>query len=295
MTALIVGLDVGGTKTDLVAETLGGEVVLETTFASEDWDAEPLDAGAAWISNALATHLPADREVLSLGVGAQGLDTAAVARGFEAALGALGLPARAINDAGLLVPAAGFATGIGVISGTGAIAVASDADGELLVTGGWGWVIGDEAGAAGIVRVATQRALLAHDDGLGDDGLLGALLADFGVADAERLARAVNDEPTMDNWGPHASAVFAAADSGSALADSVIRDAAGHLARLVAQLRRRGAVGADVVASGGVISNQPRLFDAFEAAVDPALSVHLLGVKPVRGAVALARAALLPQ
>ena len=243
MTALIVGLDVGGTKTDLVAETLGGEVVLETTFASEDWDAEPLDAGAAWISNALATHLPADREVLSLGVGAQGLDTAAVARGFEAALGALGLPARAINDAGLLVPAAGFAAGIGVISGTGAIAVASDAAGELLVTGGWGWVIGDEAGAAGIVRVATQRALLAHDDGLDDDGLLGALLADFGVADAERLARAVNDEPTMDNWGPHASAVFASADSGSALAHSVIRDAAGHLARLVAQLRRRGAVG----------------------------------------------------
>lgn len=295
MNKLIVGLDVGGTKTDLAAETLDGRLVFETTFPSKGWDAEPLDAGAAWISNALATHLIPDSEVLSLGVGAQGLDTAAVAHGFERALGAVGLPARAINDAGLLVPAAGFDAGIGVISGTGAIAVASDAAGELLVTGGWGWVIGDEAGAAGIVRVATQRALLAHDDGAVDDGLLGALLADFGVDDAERLARAVNDEPTMDNWGPHASAVFDAADAGSALADSVIRDAAGHLARLVAQLRRRGAVGTDIVASGGVISHQPRLFDAFAAAVDPALRVHLLGVKPVRGAVALARLALLPQ
>ncbi len=295
MTDLIVGLDVGGTKTDLVAETIDGAVVLDTTFASEDWDAEPLDAGAEWIVRALAAHLPADALVLSLGIGAQGLDTAAVAAGFERALAARGVRAAAINDAGLLVPAAGFERGIGVISGTGAIAVGSDADGELLVTGGWGWVIGDEAGAAGIVRVATQRALLAHDDGHADDGLLAALSAGFGVPDAERLARAVNDEPTMDNWGPRASAVFAAADAGSELALGVIHDAAAHLARLVAQLRRRGAVGTDVVAAGGVISNQPRLFDAFAAAVDPALRVHLLGVRPVRGAVALARTALLPQ
>jgi N-acetylglucosamine kinase-like BadF-type ATPase len=295
MSGVVVGMDVGGTKTELIVQSVDGLAILQTTFASTGWNAEPVDTGAAWIAKALAERLPADLEVLVLGIGAQGLDTAAVATEFEAALARYGLAARAMNDAGLLVPAAGFERGIGVISGTGAIAVGTSDDGELLVAGGWGWVIGDEAGAAGLIRVATQRALLAHDDGLDDDGLLGALLAAFGVPDAERLARAVNDDPTMDNWAPRASAVFAAADSGSARAASVIDGAAAHLARLVSQLSSRGAVGSDVVAAGGVIANQPRLFDAFSAAVSashPHLRVHLLSARPALGALALARAAL---
>ncbi|MCU1506284.1 MAG: hypothetical protein JWP05_1253 [Microbacteriaceae bacterium] len=295
MSGVVVGLDVGGTKTEILVQSLDGQTILHTTVASTDWDAEPVENGAAWIASVLGRSLSKDIDVLCLGIGAQGLDSVAVTARFEAALAALGYNAHAINDAGLLVPAAGFESGIGVIAGTGSIAVGSTDDGELLVTGGWGWVIGDEAGAAGIVRLASQAALLAHDDGLPDDGLLGALLLDFDVADSERLARAVNDIPTMDNWAPHAGAVFAAADGGSRLAATVVDQAAVHLARLVTQLRRRGAVGTDVVAAGGVIANQPRLFDAFRAAVaasEPTLSTHLLEVRPVHGAIAIARAAL---
>ncbi|CAN5289664.1 BadF/BadG/BcrA/BcrD ATPase family protein [soil metagenome] len=295
MSGVIVGLDIGGTKTDLIVQSLSGQTILDTTFGSTDWDAEPVDSGAAWVARAVHRRLPADIDVLMVGIGAQGLDTAAVTAEFEAAVGRAGLPCRAINDAGLLVPAAGFRSGIGVISGTGAIAVGSSSDGRLLASGGWGWVIGDEAGAAGIVRVATQTALLAHDDGTADDGLLAALLADFGVADAERLARVVNDEPTMDNWAPHAKAVFDAAEGGSLLAGTVIDGAAHHLARLVSQLKRRGAAGTDVVAAGGVISNQPSLFTAFTialAAGEPAITAHLLTERPVVGALAIARAKL---
>ncbi len=45
---------------------------------------------------------------------------------------------KVVNDPELLVPAAGFVTGIGVVSGTGSIAVARTADDEMLVAGGWG-------------------------------------------------------------------------------------------------------------------------------------------------------------
>ncbi len=131
-----------------------------------------------------------------------------------------------------------------------------------------------------------------------DDGLLAALLDAFGVADPERLARTVNDEPTMDHWGPRAPAVFAAADAGSALAASVIDGAAASLARLVDQLLARGAVGSDVVAAGSVITRQPRLYDAFAGWValrHPSLEVHLLTAPPVEGAVALARRTLSPK
>lgn len=295
MSGVIVGLDIGGTKTDMTVQSLDGQTIFDTIISSTDWDAEPVESGAAWVSRALANHLPADIDILMVGIGAQGLDTASVTSAFEAAVERDGFPCRAINDAGLIVPAAGFTSGIGVISGTGAIAVGSSVDGALLVSGGWGWVIGDEAGAAGIVRVATQAALLAHDDGAVDDGLLGSLLVDFGVKDAERLARVVNDDPTMENWGPHATAVFAAADGGSELAAGVIDGAARHLAHLVTQLKRRGATGIDVVAAGGVISNQRRLYDRFAAELavrEPRLALHLLTARPVAGAIAIARAAL---
>jgi N-acetylglucosamine kinase-like BadF-type ATPase len=293
VTDVVVGLDIGGTKTAVVIEDLDGRRLLETTVASEDWDAEPLDEGVRWVIACLASTVPAGLNIVAVGIGAQGLDNSELSREFSAALP---WPAIAVNDAGLLPPAAGLERGLGVIAGTGAIGVSQDSAGDYVITGGWGWVLGDEAGAAGIVREATKHALRAHDNLEPDDGLLAALLAAFGVDTAERLARAVNDEPTMENWGPRAPAVFAAADAGSSLAVMVVERAAEHLVALVDQLVRRGARGADVVAAGSVIVNQPRLYEAFVRGVQaqhPQLAVHLLAVAPVEGAVALARRALI--
>ena len=289
---LVVGLDLGGSKSAVLAETLEGEIVVDTVEPAEGWDAEPVAHGIAWIEALLRRTLPPGADVAALGIGAQGLDSADTVRDFSRGLAEAGYRAACVNDAALLVPAAGFARGIGLIAGTGAIGVGVDAAGDALVTGGWGWVIGDEAGAAGLVREATRAALLAHDDGMPDDGLLTALTGAFGVDAAERLARRVNDEPTMANWAPAAPAVFAAADAGSALAVAVIEAGAAHLVRLVDQLVARGAVGTAVVVAGGVITRQPRLFDAVRAGVvarHPDFTVHRLTRPPVAGALALAR------
>jgi N-acetylglucosamine kinase-like BadF-type ATPase len=292
MIELVVGLDVGGTKVSLIAETRSRETVIESMLPSRGWDAEPASSGAGWVEQLLRESLPDRSHVAALGIGAQGLDTDEIAREFEGALAQRGLPARAVNDAALLVPAAGLELGIGVIAGTGSIAVGVDDAGNTLFAGGWGWVLGDEAGAAGIVREATKAALLGHDNGEVDDGLLAALLTGFGVSRAERLARAVNDEPTMENWGSRAPYVFVAADEGSALALTVILRASSELARLVTQLKRRNAVGSDIVVAGSVILNQPRMFDGFRGAVSvshPDLAVRRLEASPVVGALRLAR------
>lgn len=292
MSGLRVGVDVGGTKTALRAADASGAVVADVVVPSGEWDAEPADRAARLILDVVAAALPG-RRVDALAVGAQGLDAEAVARDLEAELERSGIPRVAcVNDAALLVPAAGFTEGLGLIAGTGAIGVGRTADGRDFVTGGWGWVIGDEAGAAGLVREATRAALLAHDDGDPDDGLLGALLRAYGVADAERLARAVNDEPTMANWAPHAPAVFRAADAGSALAAGVVAAGAEHLARLVDQLLARGAAGRHVVAGGSVIAGQPRLAEGLRerlSARHPELELVILREPPVAGALAIAR------
>jgi N-acetylglucosamine kinase-like BadF-type ATPase len=289
---VVVGLDVGGTKTAIRIESIAGALLVDIEVASDGWDANPADDAARWIAARIAAALPPGTEAIAVGVGAQGLDSPAHTAEFVLELRALGYPTLAVNDAALLVPAAGFDSGIGIIAGTGAVAVGQDSFGSPLITGGWGWVLGDEAGAAGIVREATKAALLANDDGEPDDGLLSSLLAAFGVANAERLARAVNDEPTMENWGTRAPAVFEAADDGSALAADVIHGAAAHLARLVSQLLSRDAVGTHLVVAGSVIVNQPRLFNEFVTLViadHPELGAVLLDEKPVVGAVAIAR------
>jgi N-acetylglucosamine kinase-like BadF-type ATPase len=292
MSGLIVGLDAGATKLAVRIEREDGTRVLDTAVPASDWEAEPTAAAVQWLLARLRPLLPPDEPVAVLGLGAQGCDNPEVAAELAAGLAAAGLPGPVVNDAALLVPAAGFDAGIGLIAGTGAIGVGTTADGSPLAAGGWGWVLGDDAGAVGVVREAVKSALSAHDAGVADDGLLGALLAAYGVPNAERLARVVNDEPTIENWAPHAPAVFAAADAGSALAQGIVTHAADHLVKLVDQLRARGAVGAQVVAAGSVIVRQPRLRDAVAAALaqrHPELGFTLLADAPVAGAVALAR------
>ncbi|MGO1079751.1 BadF/BadG/BcrA/BcrD ATPase family protein [Inquilinus sp. CA228] len=292
MTDLLAALDIGGTKTHLVIEAVASGRLVDIVEPSEDWEAEPAAEAAAWIAARLARHRPVGGRIVALALGAQGVNRAATAAALQAALAGQGLRATVVNDAALIVPAAGLAEGIGIIAGTGAVGVGTDAAGVFLIAGGWGSIIGDEGSAAGLVREAARAALRGHDQGRPDDGLLGGLLAAFGVADAERLARRVNDDPTVENWAPHASAVFAAAEAGSALAQAVIADGARHLVDLVVQLHGRGAAGSAVVVAGSVIVNQPRLLDAFRAGLGdrlPGLALHVLRAPPVEGAVLLAR------
>jgi N-acetylglucosamine kinase-like BadF-type ATPase len=289
---LIVGLDVGGTKVAIRAETPEGGQVLDTALDASGWEAAPAAAAASWLAEKIRRQLPPGAEVAALGVGAQGCDSPGTAADLRAALARRGLRATVVNDGALLVPAAGVEHGIGVVAGTGSIGVAADAFGNPLLAGGWGWVLGDEGGAAAIVRDATRAALAARDDGEADDGLLGALEAAYGVSSPEGLARAVNDNPTVENWAPHAPVVFGAADAGSALARRVVETAAGHLAGLVSRLVSRGAVGTTVVAAGSVIVRQPRLADAFGDQLSrrcPGMEMTILTDDPVAGAVALAR------
>jgi len=292
MDGYVVAFDIGGSKAHLVVETLDRKRVVDEQIPSYDWDAEPADKGAAWLVGKLRRRVPSDGLIASLALGAQGVDSAATAENLAVELARHGYQATIVNDAALIVAAAGFEDGVGIIAGTGAIGVGRDRSGRSLLSGGWGCVIGDEGGGAALVREATRAALRAHDEGRQDDGLLAALLGAFGVADAERLARKVNDEPTAENWAPRCPAVFAAADAGSTLAGQVITAGAGALAALVSQLLARGAVGTDVVAAGGVIVNQERLFGAFAQSLrarHPELKAHKLAVAPVEGALALAR------
>jgi N-acetylglucosamine kinase-like BadF-type ATPase len=208
---------------------------------------------------------------------------------------------RVLNDAELLPAALGLAHEIGLVAGTGSIAVARTRDGRMLVAGGWGWVIGDEGSAPGLVREAA-RAVARYLESGGDpnEPLVRDLFVALEIRSSARIGGAIarcGSDGGPSALGRHAPMVFQAAEAGSDLARGVIRDGGCELAALIGRLQHHGAEATVVVAGGGVIAAQPLLWRAFadEVATRFAgrISAKLYTGAPVDGACRLA-AALMP-
>jgi N-acetylglucosamine kinase-like BadF-type ATPase len=287
----VIGIDVGGTKTQL-ALGLGMELVKERIVSTPSWRTHDAQSNAVALAALVRDWLGDEAMARPLAVGSHGCDSTELCVEFETELHRhFTGPVRVVNDAELLVPAVSQRSGIGLIAGTGSIAVSRDPDGRLLTAGGWGWVLGDEGGAVGLVREAARAALAALDRGNPPDVLARRLFAAFDVTGGAGLALAITTATSAAWLGARAIEVFRAADEGSRLAEGVITDAGRQLAGLVDLLLRRGASGELVVAAGTVLLTQDRLRDAFLAAMataHPEVTVHLLDRPPVLGALALA-------
>ncbi|WP_104088623.1 N-acetylglucosamine kinase [Arthrobacter sp. GMC3] len=295
MTA-VLGIDVGGTKTQLRVEAAGA-IILDHTFPSHGWSTHAPGEAARWLHVKIADvvrELGHAAALAQVAVGAQGCESERQAKELSAELTSLaGLPCLVVNDAELVVPAAGLQSGIGMIAGTGSVVVGRHAQtGAGLSAGGWGWVLGDEGSASALVRDAARAVLTAADRGLAPDLLAPALLDAFGVSDLGQLAMVMSWDGGVETWAPHAPLVFEAAASGSALASGVITAGGSALARLVDNLVARGASGEMVVAAGGVITSQETLQAAVRselAHLQPRFELVILDQPPVVGAVKLAR------
>ncbi|MFF7737104.1 MULTISPECIES: BadF/BadG/BcrA/BcrD ATPase family protein [unclassified Streptomyces] len=295
-TPYAVGIDVGGTKTHLRAFADGASVV-DHVRTSTGW--RPHDAGAAaeWLAGLIAVALPSSPRPSAVAVGGHACETPRQCAGIRAALQErLGVPALVVGDAELLVPAAGLDKGVGLVAGTGSVAVGRLPGGEAVQVGGWGAVLGDEGGAAGLVREAARAVWAAHDRGEEPDALAAGLVAAFGVAEVPALGAALESATDVSaQWGRHSPAVFAAAEAGSPLARAVIAEGGRALAGLVVRLAARGVPVDDVVVAGGTVLAQPALYEAFTAALAeslPGVRTQPLRVPPVEGALALARSLL---
>jgi len=289
---LDVGIDIGGTKTHLRAYEAPGHsrdlIVPTAEWRTRDWNRDALGVLA------LARRLAGGAEIAALAIGAHGCDDASECLAFEAALAAhAAFPVKVVNDAELLPAALELEGEIGLVAGTGSIAVCRDPALGMMVAGGWGWVIGDEGSAAGLVREAA-RAVTLHLDAGGParEPLVRLLLAALDITNAARIGSAIAALGSSAALGRLAPVVFEAERAGSLLARQVIHDGARHLVELVAQLKKRGSQATAVVAGGGVIAGEPTLAEAFLAAFavrfDGVMRAEIYGGPPVEGACRLA-------
>jgi N-acetylglucosamine kinase-like BadF-type ATPase len=169
-----------------------------------------------------------------------------------------------ISDVGLILPAAGYATGIALVSGTGSSAYGVAPDGRTAIAGGWGYLIGDDGSAFDVGREAL-RAVLRADGGLGPaTELTTALARTLGVSQPRDLIRVVyqaqSPRTTVATLAP---LVVETARADDAIARQILTRAGHELGKLAKAVARRLGLGAEstVVATGGMLTAGALILD----------------------------------
>ena len=289
--------------------------------ATEAWLGEPglrvIGRGTSGPSNAKAVGLDAVRRALEAAIGAAFQDAGLEPAPVEAAcLGLAGFDrpddrkiligwadeARLahrlvlVND-GDLVVAAGTPEGwgVGVIAGTGSIAVGRTPDGRTARAGGWGHLIGDEGSAYAAVldalRLVARRADGREPRPTGPDPLTDRLCRALGVAQPSQIVTVLYaPDFTRARVASLAPEVLAACAESPEDGARLLAPAGAALAETVAAVARSlgwTSGGLPLAAAGGYVLSatavrQAMLDDLAERGYQPALT---LVPDPVRGAV----------
>ncbi|HET7734542.1 MAG TPA: BadF/BadG/BcrA/BcrD ATPase family protein, partial [Nocardioidaceae bacterium] len=221
MQPAVIGIDVGGSKTHGVRVAtdarLGDTLVSEATVGSANIVSVGVETAAARLGE-LAEALGADVDAVC--VGAAGADTPQ-ARDLLLSMARRVFPTgrvRVVHDTYLVLAAAGLRAGAVGISGTGSAAWGRNPAGDEARAGGWGYLLGDEGSAYGVVRAAMRHVLNRTDDGQELDQLSRELMRSCGATDVHDLLDEFYRAPSRRTWAARAPLVLELATSGEAAA-----------------------------------------------------------------------------
>lgn len=294
---VIVAVDGGGSKTDVVAVTLHGEVVARERFGSVMPHAIGVPASVAqvaqWVLDAAG-----GASIDALGVYLSGLDLSREVEAYRLRLQALGLAPTLLvdNDVFALLRAGTRAPdAVAVVCGTGINAVGRRADGAVVRFPALGSISGDWGGGDGLGHEALWHAARAEDGRGPGTALVAAVCAQFGVSTVLELITQVHvGERDYAELSRLAPAVFAASDAGDAVASGLVDRLGDEVVTLAGTcLRRLNLLSTDVpvVLGGGILQAQPprlmaRVWTGL-AEVAPSAGAVVLGVPPILGAAQL--------
>ena len=312
---LLLGVDGGGTSTEAWLAEAGGEVIGRGTSGPSNAKAVGMEAARRALDAAIRAAFdeaglePAPVEVACLGLaGFDRPDDRAILTGWANET-RVARRLVLVND-GDLVVAAGTPEGwgVGVIAGTGSIAVGRTPDGRTARAGGWGHLIGDE-GSAYVFVLDALRLVARRDDGRdprpgpaatdpAPDPLTARLCRALGVSRASQIVTAIYaPESTRARIAAMAPEVLAACDEAPEDAARLLPPAGAALAEIVAAVARSlgwPAGPLPLAAAGSFLLSAPpvrqsMLDDLIDRGYQPALTPV---PEPARGAVILARRAL---
>ncbi len=194
-----------------------------------------------------------------------------------------------------LTGAIGFGAGVVIISGTGSVAFGRNTLGREARAGGWGPTLGDEGSGYAIARDGLA-AIVRSYDGRGTPTLMTQLLCnEYDMCDPGDLPRFVYAATThADDIARYGKLVIEAAQSGDAVAQSIIANAGRELAVCVLAVADRLEMLADsfpVAYVGGAFHAHELLLDPMRKAIHaraPHATIAPPKVTPVEGAAMMA-------
>lgn len=298
---LIVAVDGGGSKTDVVSLTLDGAVVARTRGLGSSPHFLGLDASVALVDS-LVQHVTEGAEVVQANLYLSGLDLPIELDRYRAALAHKPWASARLeldNDLFALLRAGTESPdAVCVVCGTGINAVGVRADGATVRFPSLGEISGDWGGGYGLGTAALWHAARAVDGRGPQTALVGALLEAVGVASIPQLIEQLHfGQRDSAELAAVAPAILAAAASGDDVARALVERQAEEIVAFVrAIVERLGLTDTPVpvVLGGGLLDNDAtRLHEAIALGISHVAPLaELVHVRrpPIAGAALLALA-----
>jgi N-acetylglucosamine kinase-like BadF-type ATPase len=277
--ALVVGVDIGGTSTRAQVLGVDGELGGRGKAGGGNPNSHPAGVAAgrvgAAVAEAVGGAVGAVRHCVLGMAGVSKLADPAVRREFDEALAGVGLrcPVTVVSDAEVaFASATGEPDGTVLVAGTGSVAARIVGRRKERTAGGYGWLLGDEGSAFWLGREAVRATLRVLMSGEAVGALAGAVLVEALGAEVDlagdgwrarahpRLITAANAEAPI-RLARFAELVSRCAGE-DAVAEGIVREAARLLTEQVVAVREVGertpVVLVGSVATGGPVGTALR-------------------------------------
>ncbi|GAB4126683.1 MAG: BadF/BadG/BcrA/BcrD ATPase family protein [Roseiflexaceae bacterium] len=300
--ALLLGIDGGATKTVALLADAEGTILARVAVGGSNKQVSGVEATLLTLRHAVEAAFEQARipvqQVAAACLGLSGVDRPEdliLIRSWadERRLARI---LTVVNDAQLVVAAGtpdGY--GVGLICGTGSIAVGRSIDGRTARAGGWGYLLGDEGSGYDISLKALRAAAQAADGRGHAHTLLNAMLQMWELSNAFDLIPFIyNQADPRAALADVPPLVTRLAEAGDPTCRTILYEAARELADAVIaaanQLGLRGAI--PLALAGSVVLRTPQLQQALSAELEqrgrPAQPLTIVD-EPTLGALRLAR------
>jgi N-acetylglucosamine kinase-like BadF-type ATPase len=264
MKQIYFGIDGGGTHSRLALVNNEG-VLARVEAGSTNIYSVSKDEVLANLSRLLDSALETaglKKEDLAAGcIGSAGLGREAeqhIYRAFFDEILSKGFPVKLCTDGEILL-CGGLDSpeGYCLIAGTGSIALGRSIGGVMVRSGGHGYMLGDEGGAAWIGKTAVARILRSIENRDLPTDMLPAILEEAGLLQSGDLVQYVHHDADKAAIAKLAPAVTAAARAGDPLALDLLSKGAEELALLVKSVKAQSPwiTNRKIVLAGGVIEH----------------------------------------
>jgi N-acetylglucosamine kinase-like BadF-type ATPase len=262
---MLIGIDGGGSTLRVVVVTPDLNVIGRGRGGNVNPNSAGREIAAQTLHDALYAAL-ADAQIgmdaiSAVGAGVAGTNNPTIRTWLHDTLSALvpHAPIYATHDIETaLIGAHGARRGVIVAAGTGSAAFAVNDDGESLLVGGWGYLLGDEGSGAWMGLRALQAVISAADRGTAMGELAAHICDLLQISDPRALIDIVYQPavPIAPRLARFAPLVLEHAERDPA-AMQIVDDAAAHLAAMVETLARRLHMSDPPIAFGGGLLNAP--------------------------------------